>query len=314
MQKSRLRLNNNLSDAEIIDRYKEVFQRFAKDGVIDMDKRLKHKFSYQIHRLEDIIPKLNGVVPPYRQSMYYITLFRKGAARKSVGLFNFEIKNNTLLLIPQRVIHSTLYDSLHASGYLLNFNIEFFLNNAFPKKLISEKKVFKSSLKPYLYLSASKRKQLETIFEYIFHENSEAAQGKNQMIAIKILELLILCDRLFTEAESVGGESIYHPTIEKFNQLIEENFSKERAVEFYADKLNIHPGHLNYLMKKHNGLNAKKTIDNRLVMEAQSLLVTTAWSIKEIADKLGFSDANYFSSFFTRMTKMTPTAYRAKVG
>src|SRR5580658_9549487 len=135
----------HLSDEEILNKYKEVFQRFSKDGVIDMDKRLKHKFSYSIHRLEDVIPRLNGVVPPNRQSMYYITLFRKVAGRKSVGIYNFPLTDNTLLLIPQHVIHSTQYGSIHCSGYVLNFNIDFFLNNAFPRKHIIDKKVFKSS-------------------------------------------------------------------------------------------------------------------------------------------------------------------------
>ena len=51
---------------------------------------------------------------------------------------------------------------------------------------------------------------------------------------------------------------------------------------------------------------------NRLLMEAQSLLATTSFSIKEIADRIGFSDANYFSSFFTRLMKISPTGYRAK--
>jgi AraC-like DNA-binding protein len=304
----------HVTDSEILDAYREVFRRFAKDGVIDMDKRLKHKFSYQIHRLENVIPKLNGVVPPNRQSMYYITFFRKVSGQKSVGMYNFRITKDTLLLIPQRVIHSTLYDSLQGSGFVLNFNIDFFLNNAFPKKLVADKKVFRLSLKPYLSVSAAQRKQLETIFEYIFQENAAAQLGKSQMIAITILELLILCDRLFTDAEAVTGESIYHPTIEKFHSLLEENFAKERAVVFYADALNVHPGHLNFLIKKHNGLSAKKTIDNRLVMEAQSLLATTSYSIKEIADRLGFSDANYFSSFFTKMAKISPSAYRAKIG
>ena len=311
--KSHHRLNKDDKDSEILDAYKEVFQRFAKDGVIDMDRRLKHKFSYQIHRLENVIPRLNGVVPPNRQSMYYITLFRRVSGQKSVGMYNFPITNNTLLLIPQRVIHSTLYESLQCSGYVLNFNIDFFLNNAFPKILVAQKKVFKLSLKPYLAVSASQRKQLEPIFESILQENAAAQLGKNQMIAIKILELLILCDRLFTEVEEVGKENIYHPTVEKFNSLIEENFAKERAVNFYANALNVHPGHLNYLMKKHNGMNAKKTIDNRVVMEAQSLLATTSYSVKEIADRTGFSDANYFSSFFTRMAKIPPSGYRTKV-
>ena len=291
----------------------EVFQRFAKDGIIDMDKRLKHKFSYQIHRLENIIQKLNGVVPPNRQSVYYITFFKKGTGRKSVGMFNFPISNNLLLLIPQRVVHSTLYQSLQCSGYVLNFNIEFFLNNAFPKKHVVDKKVFKSSLRPYLSVSVAQRKKLETIFEYILRESSVSHVGKNELIAIKILELLILCDRFFTEAEVIGKENIYHPVIEKFNELIEGNYAQERSVQFYADALNVHPGHLSFLMKRHNGISAKKTIDNRIFMEAQSLLATTSYSVKEIAYKLGFSDANYFSIFFRNLSKKSPRAYRAKL-
>lgn len=278
-----------------------------------MDKRLKFKFSYQIHRLEDVIPKLNGVVPPNRQSMYYVTLFKTGAAQKWVGMFNFPIKDNTLVLIPQRVIHSTLYETLQCSGYVLNFNIDFFLNNAFPRKYIVDKKVFKTSLRPWITLSVPQQKELEGIFEYIIHENGSTLLEREQMIALKILELLIRCDRLFCDAEAVGKVSIYHPTLEKFSSLIEENFAKQREVGFYADALNIHPGHLNHLVKKHNGLNAKRTIDARLLMEAQSLLATTSYSVKEIADRLGFPNPNYFTSFFTRMANVSPTSYRGTV-
>jgi AraC family transcriptional activator of pobA len=306
-------LSKEITDTAILEKYKEVFQQFTKDGIIDMDKRLKHTFNYQVHRLENVVPKLNGIVPPNRQSVYYITLFKKGSGEKSVGLFNFPIVNNTLLLIPQRVIHSTQYRSLKCSGYVLNFNVEFFLNNDFPKKHIVDKKVFKSSLKPYLNVAVDQRKKLEVIFEYILKENASAGAAKNEMIALKILELLILCDRFFTEAEAVGKENIYHSTIEKFNHLIEKNFTKDRSVQFYADALNVHPGHLNHLTKLHTGLNAKKMIGNRILLEAKCLLATSDYSIKEIAHTLGFSDVNYFSSFFRNMDHQSPRAYRSGI-
>jgi AraC family transcriptional regulator, transcriptional activator of pobA len=306
-------LKSNLDDTAILEKYKEVFQRFSKDGVIDMDKRLKHRFSFTVHRLENVIKQLNGVVPPNRQSVYYITFFKRGAGEKQVGLFRFPIANNTLLLIPQRVIHSTRYKSLKCSGYVLSFNLDFFLNNAFPKKHVVNKKVFQSSLRPYLSVSSAQRKKVETIFECILAENVTGQLGKDEMVAIKILELLILCDRFFTDAEVVGEEKIYHPTVEKFHELIEENFTKVRSVQFYADKMNVHPGHLNFLMKTHSGLNAKKAIDNRILLEAKYLLTNSSGSIKEIADQLGFSDVNYFSSFFRKMAQVSPRAYREEV-
>ncbi|MDR3712704.1 MAG: AraC family transcriptional regulator [Puia sp.] len=306
-------MKSEITDTAILEKYREVFQRFTKDGIIDLDKRLKHKFSYQVHRLENVIRKINGVVPPNRQSVYYITLFKRGSADKTVGLFKFPIVNNTLLIIPQRVIHSTRYRSLRCSGYVLNFNIDFFLNHAFPRKHIIDKKVFKFSLRPYLTVSAAQRGKLEAIFEYLLTENADGHTEKNEMIAIKILELLILCDRFFSEAAAVGKVSIYHPTIEKFNDLVEEHFTKQRSVGFYAEALNVHPGHLNFLVNNHNGLNAKRLIDNRILLEAEYMVANSSDSIKEIAHKLGFSDTNYFSSFFRKMAQVSPREYRAKL-
>jgi AraC family transcriptional activator of pobA len=307
-------LKKQLSDVAILEKYREVFQRFAKDGIIDMDKRLKHPFSYQIQRLEDVVQRLGGVVPPNRQSVYYITFFRKGSGEKSIGLYNFPLVDDTLFVIPQRVIHSSRYTSPKCRGYVLNFKVEFFLNNAFPRQHIMDKKVFKASLRPYLIVAPAQRKKLETIFGQLLEEHGAAKLARQEMIALKILELLILCDRWFTDAEAIGKEAIYNPTIGRFNELVESHFTNQRSVRFYADLLHIHPAHLNALMKRYNGLSAKKSIDNRLMLEAESLLAASSLSVKEIAHTLGFSNTDYFSDFFRTRARSTPTAYRRVTG
>jgi hypothetical protein len=101
-------VNKQLTDEEILEKYREVFECYAKDGVIDLDKRLKFSFFCQIHRLEQVV---------------------------------------SLVIIPKRTIHSTLYESQQCSGYVLTFNIDFFLHQTFPRKYIVGKKVFKASLR-----------------------------------------------------------------------------------------------------------------------------------------------------------------------
>ncbi len=76
-------------DALILKEYGEAFRKYAKDGIIDMDDRLKHKFNFQVHRLEDFVQELRGVVPPYRQSQYFIVLVKHGTGEKTVGHFHF---------------------------------------------------------------------------------------------------------------------------------------------------------------------------------------------------------------------------------
>ena len=65
-------------DIKIIQEYREAFQKYVKDGIIDMDDRLRYKFTFHIHRLETVVRELEGIVPPNRQSQYFITLVKKG--------------------------------------------------------------------------------------------------------------------------------------------------------------------------------------------------------------------------------------------
>jgi AraC-like DNA-binding protein len=302
-----------MTDKELIEKYREIIRLYAKDGIIDIDKRLRHKFNFLIRRLEDIIGELGGIVPPSRQSQYCITFIRKGTGQKSIGQFIFPLEKNLLFVIPKRVIHSTKYKTLTCSGYMLMFNIDFFLNNAFPKKHILNKQIFKNSIRPFLTLSDSQTKAVETLFEYILSEHSSRHMNKSEMIAVKILELLIRCDRFFSDAQAVGNEIIYNPLIEEFNNLVDKYFTAQRSVGFYADRLHVHPNHLNFMVKKYNGLSAKQMIDNKIIQEAKYLLSASAHNIKELSHQLGFENSAYFSSFFRRGAGCSPVEYRDSV-
>lgn len=277
-----------------------------------MDHRLKYKFDFQIHRLEKVVKELKGQVPPNRQSQYFITLVRNGSGRKSIGHYEFPIKKNTLMVIPKRVMHSTSYWSMRCSGYVLSFNIDFFLQNAFPRKHIVGKKIFKISLKPYITTSPKQAAKLADIFEFIIREHKEGKNPKNEMIAVKILELMIQCDRMYTEALSLGDNHIYDSNFERFTELLDKHFSEQRSVKFYAGALKVHPYHLNFLSKKLTGVSAKEAINNRVLSEAKYLLTSTSLSIKEIAYQLGFENPEYFYTFFRKEIDTTPSGYRNK--
>ncbi|MEP6584790.1 MAG: helix-turn-helix domain-containing protein, partial [Ginsengibacter sp.] len=59
------------------------------------------------------------------------------------------------------------------------------------------------------------------------------------------------------------------------------------------------------------GITAKESIQNRLLLETKYLLHSTGLSIKEISNQVGFNDPNYFTSFFTRLEKVSPGHYRS---
>ena len=71
--------------------------------------------------------------------------------------------------------------------------------------------------------------------------------------------------------------------------MLDQYFTSEHSVKFYADKVSYaNPNHLNALIKKHTGMSAKESIQNRILLEIKHLLHSTKLSIKQISDQMGF--------------------------
>jgi AraC family transcriptional activator of pobA len=291
---------------------KHLNSQDAKNGIIDLDMRSKQEAGFEIYRLEGVFPGVSSIVLQSRQTLYWITLVTRGSGEKSIRLYDFPIKDNKLFTVPRRIIHPGKDDSVTCSGYLLSFNLDFFKNSAFPIRHVVDRKIFKYTARPYLYLNEDQLSSLSGIFEFIYREHVYEKVKNTELIAIKVLELLIRFDRLFINAELIGSEILEHSTIEQFKELLEMNYRTERRVKFYAQLLKIHPNHLNFLMKKHSGMNAKESIVNRVIQEAKFLLVNSKHPVKDIASKTGFDDANNFSTFFQRYAGCSPGIFRVQ--
>lgn len=300
-------------NAIIINEYHDAFHKYANKGIIDMDVYLKHTFNFQIHRLEEVVSAWGGIIPAFRQSQFFITLIKKGKGVQTIGHFSFPIQKNTLYVVPQRVPHSSKFRSHDCSGYLLSFDIGFFFKHFFPKTLIANKRVFKKSRHPFIVLTNDQAEELSEIFEHLLEEYYEQWPNKDEMIAIKVLKLLMQGDRYFTNADTIQHADNYNEVIESFDELVQHHFSTERSVKFYANALHIHPNYLNFLMRKYTGMTAKQTIADHIFLEAKSLLGSPSLTVKEISFKLGFATPGCFSSFFKKMSNMSPSKYRKEI-
>jgi AraC family transcriptional activator of pobA len=103
-------------------------------------------------------------------------------------------------------------------------------------------------------------------------------------------------------------------TVEALRRLVEENFRKERHLEFYAEKLAMTADRLNDHVKRATGVTAGHLIRQRVLTEAKRALVFTGQPIHEIAYDLAFSDPSHFARFFRKQTGTTPHEFRAGRG
>ena len=298
-------------DNLILSEIKKAIRKFANEDVVDLDDHFNHKFEFQVFRFEDLLKNTSRTIPPNRWSYYRIGLIKQGSGEFITGIYKYLATKNTLVVIPSRILTSSKNWSLDTEGYIILFNMDFFLQNNIPLKYVENKKILSSSIQPYIHLTDEQAKEVGDIFEAILKENLDNNSYKDELIALKIIELLILSERLFEEELQLEANLPVADIIKRFIDLLETNYAKERSVGFYAAQLNVHPNHLNALIKKHTGLTAKESIQNRLLLETKYLLHSTALSIKEIASQMGFHDPNYFAVFFRRLENTSPGNYRS---
>lgn len=97
---------------------------------------------------------------------------------------------------------------------------------------------------------------------------------------------------------------------EQFLKLVSENYSHQRQMAFYADKLCLSPKYLSKLVKEVSGKLAPQWIESYVMLEAKHLLKYSHMSIKEIVYRLNFPNQSVFYKYFKAHTGMTPTDYR----
>ncbi len=110
----------------------------------------------------------------------------------------------------------------------------------------------------------------------------------------------------FREALNYENRDTFLPEL---YQLLEAHHKEQRAIDFYATKMNVSIKTLSRKVKDKLNITLGQLIRQELINTAKFLLQTDI-KIKEIAYELGFEEANHFSSFFKHHTSFTPLEYR----
>ena len=101
--------------------------------------------------------------------------------------------------------------------------------------------------------------------------------------------------------------------LEIYNTLMDTIATESSArnnVEYYSGRLSITPRYLSQITKAISGRTPKELIDDYLIKEVETQLLSGELSLKQIASKYGFSSQAHFSKFFKKQTGLSPSDYR----
>nr|WP_321509137.1 AraC family transcriptional regulator [uncultured Celeribacter sp.] len=95
-----------------------------------------------------------------------------------------------------------------------------------------------------------------------------------------------------------------------FTALVEKELHSGQSVSHYAAELGVTPTHLTRACNIACGRSASALLADRTHFEARRLLAETDLPIKDIAERLGFHSAAYFSRAFHKHTGHSPRDFR----
>jgi len=99
------------------------------------------------------------------------------------------------------------------------------------------------------------------------------------------------------------------PRLMRYVQYMERQFQNIRSAEDVARHFNVSRGTLHNLFKGSAYESPKKYLMQLKIKSATSLLTHTTWTLKEIAEELGYPNADTFSKSFKTATGRSPRAH-----
>lgn len=138
-------------------------------------------------------------------------------------------------------------------------------------------------------------------------QNEQCIRYLRYAMCLKVLEIYF-CNKPMEAMAQDRDDRIVNLFIEQ----LYAHFHHERTVQFYADLQHLSPYYFSTIIKSRSGKSAMQWIETVTMTFARQYLVNSELNLKQIADRLHFSDQSTFGRYFKQREGCSPSMYRNK--
>lgn len=260
-------------------------------------KYIDTRYSYEV------VNDARKQCPLHYHSSYELYYLISGTTKYFIDGKIYFIESGNFVFIPPNVYHSTDSENcMNNERILISFG------------KISENKCLQRILadfsdKNVISLSPQNIPQITAILEKIEKEyNSSVDENTDFLIDIYASELLVFLYR---------HQQTYNPKLSETEKIIynvskyiNKNYAENITLKSLSKQFNLSSSYLSRQFKGTTGFGINEYLNKIRLMNSETLIKNSHFSITEIAEKCGFNDSNYFSTLFKRLKGMTPTEYK----
>jgi len=263
--------------------------------------------SFHWSSLKENIASINSdYALPKRQKEHHILWMNKGTGSLLLDDLHLTVHAHIAFhILPNQVMQLSLAPA--TAGYLLRFTPGFLepapnkINPLYHHHLLSR------TIISFTPKTATELNQVILAMEQPFLQ--PAGLGTDILREYLDIVLLYLSQEGTTHRKQFDT-STRAGIINRFFELLQENFSAKKQVIEYAKEMAISANYLNNIIKKSSGYSASYYIQQQIMREARRQVIYTTRNMKEIAYHLGFDEYTHFSKFFKKMEGISFTDYR----
>jgi len=282
---------------------------------------MSKKEKIPVHRMDDWLARVylksfGAVKPfgpsyeisaPHRHDFYYCVLLDEGEMELEVDFQKIGLGNNSLFLSYPGQVHRIISANLKRGWFL-----------AFDPAIIDEqlRNILDQCLSEVMIIPMDKERSAELSafighLDSVYHDPDE--RFRKQVVQSVVTAFIYRVASAYLSKEQM--ELTTHPArnveiTKAFRLILRQNFRSMKRPSEFAAKMNITVSHLNDTVKSVTGFPVTYFIQQEAMREAQRLLRYADLSVKEVAQSLGFDDAQYFSRLFRKVLGVSPTEFR----
>ena len=247
---------------------------------------------------------------PFRIDMTMAIIYEQGSADLKINMRDYHIEAPAVLL----VLNDQIYQSAGHSEDLRSKVI--LMSRSFSDSLFANSGEILPLKSSIMKNPVMKIENEENVFGQFFQLLQNIAASPRQEFKIESARHLTLSmfygySHMKHEVNEVKSTNSRQEEIfTKFTELLERHHKKEREIAFYADKMCMTSKHLSQVIKDYTGKTTLGIIEEYVISEAKSMLLSTTMSIQQISDELNFPSQSVFGKYFKRVAGISPSEYR----
>ncbi len=277
---------------------------------------------FDIRSFEENMKTVRASMPQFKHEYYAVAIKLEGGGFATTGAHNTKGLEATVFFnSPYQILHWDIVPDW--KGYYIIFSEDFYRQGDQQLRIAERYPFLLHDNTTPLTVSNEESQRIYQLFHHIYVEHQQLQAHQEEIIRHYVHIILLETDRLFRQQSMPSTVTTKQrdrdlDIVARFRALIETSFYPDKVyendsphqVQFYADKLRIHPNHLNALVNRITNRSASDLLKGHLLNLAKSYLKNSNLSVKEIAYALYFNYPNHFSTFFKQQTGLSPKAFR----